>query len=67
MFLCSGSNELDNHLIHPEWHLTSDHVSLTIAIPIVEESINSTKHSIIKGSKEKAFFIKNITIITQSP
>ena len=40
----------------------SDHISLTIPIPIVEENINSTKHSIIKESKEEVVFIKDITI-----
>jgi len=62
IFLHSGSNELDNHLIHLEWHLTSDHAPLTITIPIVKKSVNSTKYSIIKDSKEEAFFIKNVTI-----
>jgi len=62
MFLFSGSNELDNHLIYLEWCLTSDHAPLTITIPIVEESVNSTKHSIIKDSEEEASFIKNVTI-----
>ena len=38
-----------------------DHIPLIITILIVEESVNSTKHSIIKDSKEEAFFIKNIT------
>jgi len=39
----------------------SDHAPLTITIPIVEESINSTKYSIIKDSKEEASFIKDVT------
>ena len=39
-----------------------DHAPLTITIPIVEESVNSTKRSIIKNSKEEAFFIKDVTI-----
>jgi len=61
MFLHSGSNELDNHSMHPEWHLTLDHAPLTITIPIVKESVNSTKCLIIKDSEEEASFIKNIT------
>ena len=60
MFLHSGSSELDNHLIHPDWHLMSDHVSLTISILIVEKSITSTKCSIIKDSKEESSFIKDV-------
>ena len=30
MFLRNRSNELNSHSIHPDWHLTSDHASLTI-------------------------------------
>ena len=62
MFLHGGSSKLNNHLIHPDWHLISDYVPLTITIPIIEKSINSAKHSIIKDSKEEVAFIKNITI-----
>ena len=43
IFLCSSSSELDNHSIHPDQHLMSDHTLLTITIPIAEKSINSTK------------------------
>ena len=32
MFLWSGSSELNNHMIHLEWRITSDHTSLTISI-----------------------------------
>jgi len=60
MFLCSGSSELDNHLIYPNWHLTLDYAPLTITIPIDEKNINSTKCSIIKDSDEKTSFIKDI-------
>jgi len=62
MFLCGGSSELNNHLIHSDWHLMSNHAPLTIIITIVEESVNSTKHSIIKDSKEEVAFIKDVTI-----
>ena len=61
MFLWSGSLELNNHTIHPEWCLMSDHAPLNISIPIVEEFVNSSKWSIIKNSKEEAAFIKDIT------
>ena len=53
-------DELDNHIIHPDWHLTSDHTLLTIAIPTIEENINSVKRSIIKSSKEEKSFIKKV-------
>jgi len=66
MFFHNRSNELNNHFIYPDWQLTSDHVPLTIIIPIVKESINITKCLIIKDSKEEAFFIKEVTISVRS-
>jgi len=51
MFLCNSSSEMDNHSIHPDWRLLSDHTPLTIVIPIVEEHINSRKYLIIKDSE----------------
>ena len=62
MFLYNSSSELNNHSIHSNWHLMSNHASLTIIITIVEESMNSTKYSIIKDSEEKMVFIKDVTI-----
>jgi len=61
MFLHSGSNELDNHSMHPEWHLTLDHAPFTITIPIVKKSVNSTKCLIIKDIEKEASFIKDVT------
>ena len=62
MFLHSGSSKLDNHSIYPNWRLSSNHASLTIIIPIIEEHINSSKCSIIKDSEEESIFIKDLTI-----
>ena len=50
MFLHNGSNELNNHLIHSEWHLTSNYTPLTVTIPFAEENINSSRLSILKNS-----------------
>ena len=61
MFLQSGSSELDNHVIHPEWCLSSDHAPLMIIIPIFEEHITSSKHSISKYSEEEEAFIKDVS------
>jgi len=66
MFLHNSSNKLDNHLIHPDWRLLSDHIPLTIIIPIIKEHINSRKHSIIKDSKEESTFIKDLTTSNMS-
>jgi len=56
-FLRQDSLEYDNHFIHPDWYLTSDHILLTINIAIFEEDIQTKKHIIIKNSKEEDKFI----------
>ena len=66
IFFYSGSNKLNNYLIHPKWYLTSDHAPLTVTIPFVEENINSSKLSIPKNSKKETTFIKEITIIIKN-
>ena len=60
MFLYNGSNELNSHLIHSDWYLTSDHAPLTITILIMEKNIISTKLLILKNSKEETVFVKEI-------
>ena len=60
MFLCSRFRELNEHIIHPDWHLSSDHVPLTITIPIAEEFIYSSKLKIPKNSEEEEIFVKEI-------
>jgi len=39
----------------------SDHAPLAIVIPIVEEHINTRKHTIVKDSKEEQLFIKDLS------
>ena len=41
MFLRCDSEEINSHIIHPDWRLTSDHTSLMISIPIVKEHIST--------------------------
>ena len=61
MFLWSSSMELNNHSIHPDWWLSSDHTPLTVTIPITEENIISSKFSIAKNSEEEESFIKDVS------
>ena len=53
IFLWSGLSELNNHLIHPDWWLTSDHAPLTISISIVKENINSSSSLLQRTVKKK--------------
>ena len=46
MFLRYRSTELNQYSIHPDWWLTSDHAPLSITVPIVDETINTSKLSI---------------------
>ena len=61
MFLQSGLREINNHSIHPELCLSSDHAPLSVTITIEEESIDSFKFSIVKNSKKEKNFIKDIS------
>ena len=60
MFLWSGLTELNNHSVHLDWYLSSDHAPLTVSIAIDEENINSFRYSIAKNSEEEIHFIKEV-------
>ena len=60
MFLRCGSSELDQHSIHPDSRLSSDHAPLTVDIPICEEIIQPTKLVITPGSDQEKEFFKDI-------
>jgi len=66
IFLRSRSIKLNNHLIHSDLHLTLDHASLTVSIPIAEENVNSSKLSISKNSKEKIASVNEVTTIIKN-
>ena len=66
MFLHSGLSELNYHSIHSNWHLISDHVSLTITIPIKEEFVQLSKFSLSKKSEEEEIFVKEVIAIFKS-
>jgi len=59
MFLQCNSSVLNNHSIHPEWHLSSNHASLTVTIPIPDEFINTHKSTIQKNSIEEEQFVND--------
>ena len=61
MFFCSRSSELNCHLIHPSWRLTSDHTPFTVTILIEEEYVMTSKFSLSKDSEEEEKFIKEVT------
>ena len=59
MFIQCDSPVLNNHTIHSEWWLSSDHTSLTVTISISEEVIITRKNNIKKDSNEETQFLKD--------
>ena len=53
-------------MIHPNWHLLSNHAPLTISIPITEENIISSRLAILKNSEEEAAFVKEAIVIIKN-
>jgi len=45
--------EFNQHHIHPDWRLLSDHVPITVNIPIRDGDIPTKQCSLIKGSDEE--------------
>ena len=60
MFLHYGSTKLDQYFIHPDSHLSSNHVPLSINIPINEEVVCTSKLLIPQRSKLETAFIEEI-------
>jgi len=63
IFLQYGSTELNQHSIHPDWQLTSDYAPLSITIPIVDETINTSKLSIQQNSEQETAFIEEVILV----
>ena len=53
--------ELNNHSIHPDLQLSSNHMLLTVLIDITKENIDSFKYSIVINSEEESRFIKDVS------
>jgi len=60
MFLQCGSSKINQHSIHLEWQLTSNHAPLFITIPIMDKIINTSKLPIQQKSKQEIAFIKEV-------
>ena len=60
MFLCYRSRELNQHSIHPNSYLSSDHAPLSINIPIDEEIICTSKSSILQKSEQETAFVEEV-------
>jgi len=62
MFLRYGSSEINQHSVHPDWHLTSDHALLSIVIPITDKIISTSKLSIQQKSEQENTFLEEVTL-----
>ena len=60
MFLQYGSININQHSIHLDWHLISDHASLSITVSIVDEVVNTSKLSIQQNSEQEIVFVKEV-------
>ena len=63
MFLQYGSNNINQHSIHLDWHLISDHAPLSITISIIDEVINISKLSIQQNNKQEITFVEEVILI----
>ena len=66
VFLCSSSPEFNQHCIHPNWRISSDHTPITIKVSICEERISLSQHLLTKGSGEEKQFIEDIILIIKN-
>jgi len=66
MFLRCNSIELNQHTIHPDWRLTSDHAPLSVTILITNEFITTSKLLIQQNSKQENAFIKEVISVFQN-
>jgi len=60
IFLWPFFSEFNNHHIHPDWRLTSDHTSISVDIPIFDEHISNKRRFLIKNSNKENHFLKEL-------
>ena len=60
MFLRPELIEHNNHSIHPNWKLTSNHASLTINISIFKEYIQTRRQMLAINNKEEEYFLNKL-------
>ena len=63
MFLRYGSTEINQHSIHPNCRLSSDHTPLSITISIVDKIINTSKLLIQQNSEQETAFVEEVILI----
>ena len=63
MFLWYGSTKINQHSIHSNCCLASDHIPLFITIPIVDKIVNTSKLSIQQNSEQEIAFVKEVISI----
>jgi len=63
MFLQYESNNINQHSIHPDWYLTSDHAPLSITISIIDKVINTSKLLIQQNSEQEITFVEEVILI----
>ena len=63
MFLRYGLYEINQHLIHLNWHLSSDHAPLSIFVPTMDEVVNTLRLSIQQNSNQEVAFVEEVTSI----
>ena len=60
IFLQNSLTELNNHSVHPDWHLSLDHALLMVSIATDEENIDLFRFFIARDSEEEVSFIKEV-------